>query len=110
MMRFRTLLLGSLLAAVCSPTRAQNLVEQQAPETPGALNAVRVQQPVKPAFLITPLVHRMVARRGQLLSFEYEIESNLKPTRLEISMVGMKQQENGVILPDPAAAPPSPFR
>ncbi len=106
-MRFRTLLLGSLLAAVCSPTRAQNLVEQQAPETPGALNAVRVQQPIKPAFLITPLVHRMVARRGQLLSFEYEIESNLKPTRLEISMVGMKQQENGVILPDSAAAQPS---
>ena len=94
-------------STVCDCAMAQKLMQQQAPDAPGPLNAVQVQQPVKPAFLITPLVHRITTRRGQLLSFEFEIESNLKPTRLEVSAVGMKQQENGVILPDPVAAPPS---
>ncbi|MEZ6123096.1 MAG: hypothetical protein R3C49_07985 [Planctomycetaceae bacterium] len=80
---------------------------QRIPQRPGVtadLEATRLNQPVKPAFLIQPLVHRLSGQRGQLLTFEFEIESSLEATRLEISSVGMLQQENGVILPDPAVA------
>ncbi len=96
---------GCCCISLSASVYAQNLVEQQAPEASGPLNAVRVQQAVKPAFLITPLVHCITARRGQLMTLEFE--PNLKPTRLEVSTVGMKLQENGVILPDAAAAPPN---
>lgn len=96
-----SLLLPSL--AICQDIDRSKLVPRNAPDDQTPLRSVTVQQPVKPAFLITPLVQRITARRGQLVNFEYEIESNLKPTRLEISMVGMSQQENGVILPDPNA-------
>lgn len=62
---------------------------------------VTSQQPFKPTFLIQPLVQRKESPRGRTVEFEYEIESNLKATKLEIKTVGMKQEENGVILPDP---------
>ena len=62
---------------------------------------VTSERPFKPTFLIQPLVQRKESPRGRVVEFEYEIESNLKSTRLEISTVGMKQEENGVILPDP---------
>lgn len=97
--------LATILAAIClfaAPVHAQRLIQKNAPTSaPPSLSSVPIQQPIKPAFLISPLVQRLSARRGQLLEFEFEIESNLKPTQLEISTVGMKQQENGVILPDP---------
>ena len=70
------------------------------------LEAVKVEQRVKPAFIINPLVHRLTARRGQLLNYEFDIEANARPTRLEIYPVAMLQQEHGVIMPDPAAVPP----
>lgn len=62
---------------------------------------VTSEQPFKPTFLIQPLVQRKESPRGRIVEFEYEIESNLKSTRLEIKTVGMKQEENGVILPNP---------
>lgn len=62
---------------------------------------VTSERPFKPTFLIQPLVQRKESPRGRVVEFEYEIESNLKATRLEIKTVGMKQEENGVILPDP---------
>lgn len=62
---------------------------------------VTSERPFKPTFLIQPLVQRRESPRGRVVEFEYEIESNLKSTRLEIKTVGMKQEENGVILPDP---------
>ena len=87
--------------------RAAGLPKVTAPEPPGQdLEAIKIQQQVKPAFIIKPLVHRLTARRGQSLLFEFEIEANARPTRLEISPVAMSQQETGVIMPDPAAAPP----
>lgn len=61
---------------------------------------VTSDRPFKPTFLIQPLVQRRESPRGRVVEFEYEIESNLKSTRLEIKTVGMKQEENGVILPD----------
>lgn len=62
---------------------------------------VTSERPFKPTFLIQPLVQKKESPRGRVVEFEYEIESNLKATRLEIKTVGMKQEENGVILPDP---------
>lgn len=105
------LLITSLIpaTAVAQPLRpGSGLQERRAPaELPTqALDAVRVQRQVKPAFIINPLVHRLTARRGQLLTYEFEIESNARPTRLEISPVAMLQQEHGVIMPDPDAVPP----
>lgn len=96
-------------ACLCCPLWGQSVDRSKLVPRTGTeespLRSVTVQQPVKPAFLITPLVQRITARRGQLVNFEYEIESNLRATKLEISMVGMSQQENGVILPDPNAVP-----
>ncbi len=115
-MTIRTLILT--LAIFCTAThsamaqglnerRAAGLPEVRSPKPPEQdLEAIKIQQQVKPAFIIKPLVHRLTARRGQLLSFEFEIEANARPTRLEISPVAMSQQETGVIMPDPAAAPP----
>lgn len=65
---------------------------------------VTSEQQFKPTFLIQPLVQIKESPRGRSVEFEYEIESNLKPTRLELRTIGMKQEENGVILPDPDTA------
>lgn len=93
---------------------AQDTIEVRPPvqarDRQAELQAVRVQQQVKPAFLIQPLVHRLQARRGQLVRFEFEIESNDRPSRLEIRPVAMTQQENGVIMPDESAAAPDLIR
>lgn len=88
--------------------RAADLQETRAPERPPRQNleAVTLERQVKPAFIINPLVHRLAARRGQLLDFEFKIEANARPTRLEIYPVSMVQQEHGAIMPDPAAAAP----
>ena len=108
--RLSLLLLTTWHGAAAQQIDRSRLVPRNAPADESPLRSVTVQQPVKPAFLITPLVQRITARRGQLVNFEYEIESNLKATKLEISMVGMSQQENGVILPDPNAVPTGALR
>lgn len=98
----------AVVAQDLQETRARNLSESRAAaQDSGKLKALTVQQQVKPAFIIQPLVHRLTARRGQLLTFEFEIEANARPTRLEISPVAMSQQEHGVIMPDTAAVPPN---
>ena len=90
--------------AMCSTCAAQNAENKSALRSGNGLDAVRATKPIKPAFLISPLVHQLTAQRGQLVQFEFEIESNLEATSLEISAVGMRQQENGVILPDTSKA------
>lgn len=74
------------------------------------LQAVQIQQQVKPAFLIQPLVHRLQGRKGQLLKFEFLIEARDRASRMEVRPVGMVQQENGVIMPDDKATPPDLIR
>lgn len=87
--------------------QSANLSQTTAPGVPRLdQSPVTVQEQLKPAFIIKPLVHRLSARRGQLLQFQFEIEANARPTRLEISPVAMTQQEHGVIMPDPEAIPP----
>jgi hypothetical protein len=66
----------------------------------------QVQAQVKPAFRISPMVHRFEAPRGKLLSFEFQVESLQRPTSLRIRPVALRQQENGVIMPlEDAPAP-----
>jgi len=69
-----------------------------------------LRQSVKPSFLIKPLVHRIDARRGQLLKFNFSIENNTEGVRLEIRPVAMIQRENGAILPDTENPPPEQIR
>lgn len=112
-----TFLVLSVVAFALTPVNAQdnlldsirNAPDLQKIESDGSQrrNPVRraptvsAEQPFKPTFLIQPLVQRKESPRGRTVEFEYSIESNLKATRLEIKTVGMKQEENGVILPDP---------
>ena len=107
---FATTWTDAAIAQTLSEQAASNLPElrSQSPAKTDRSNleAVKVEQRVKPAFIINPLVHRLTARRGQLLTYEFDIEANARPTRLEISPVAMVQQEHGVIMPDPAAVPP----
>lgn len=75
--------------------------QKAAPFRSNAGQTVQAEQQFKPTFLISPLVQSKEASRGRTVEFEYEIESNVRPTRLELLMVGMKQEVNGVIMPDP---------
>ncbi|MFO0975935.1 MAG: hypothetical protein U0996_06015 [Planctomycetaceae bacterium] len=84
--------------------------EKKTDPQPDDLKAVQIEQQVKPAFLITPLVHRLQARKGQLLKFEFEIEAHDRPSKLEIRPVAMTQQENGVIMPDEQTPAPGLIR
>lgn len=116
----RTLLILTIAAATTfvGQAAAQDSVERRAtglpeklaprpdPDSRKPLEAVQVEHQVKPAFIINPLVHKLVARRGQSLTFEFEIESNAKPTKLAIYPVAMRQLERGSIMPDPDAAAP----
>ncbi len=64
---------------------------------------LQLQTQVEPAFRITPMVQTFEAPRGKLIEFEFEIESLERPTSLRIKPVGLRQQENGVIMPDETA-------
>lgn len=88
----------------------QELTPDKRTERSSDLKAVQVQQQVKPAFLIQPLVHRLQGRKRQLLKFEFLIEAHDRTSRLEIRPVAMMQQENGVIMPDEKAPAPDLIR
>lgn len=64
---------------------------------------LQLQAQVEPAFRITPMVQTFEAPRGKLIEFEFEIESLERPTSLRIMPVGLRKQENGVIMPDETA-------
>jgi hypothetical protein len=68
---------------------------------------VRLQSTFEPAFRIEPLVQRFNAPRGRRLDFEFTVETVAKATSLRIRPVAMKQEDNGVIMPDEQAPPPN---
>ena len=113
-MAHRSITLLLLACLSFSTTFAQDSVEELTPDKKtdktSDLKAVQVQQQVKPAFLIQPLVHRLQGRKGQLLKFEFLIEAHDRASRLEIRPVAMMQQENGVIMPDEKAPAPDLIR
>lgn len=64
------------------------------------------EQALKPAFRIEPIVHRLTARRGQVLRFEHEITS-LTESTLAIQPIAITQRLNGVIASDANAPVPT---
>ncbi len=104
------MMVGLTTAIAQDPTVEIKPDENKDSAKPDDLRAVTVEQQVKPAFLITPLVQRLQARKGQLLKFEFEIEAHDRPSRLEIRPVAMIQQENGVIMPDEQTPAPNLIR
>ncbi|MEZ6067298.1 MAG: hypothetical protein R3B90_16700 [Planctomycetaceae bacterium] len=82
----------------------------------GAQTTVRPPQPgfrelrvdeVKPAFSVEPVVQRLRARRGQLLTFDFELTSLARTTTIEIRPVAMSQELTGAIGPDLDSPPPA---
>lgn len=98
------------LSTTFAQDSAEELTSKERIEKQLDLKAVQIQQQVKPAFLIQPLVHRLEGRKGQLLKFEFLIEAHDRASRLEIRPVAMMQQENGVIMPEEKAPAPDLIR
>ncbi len=67
---------------------------------------VTIEDQVRAAFKVEPVVHRFDGRKGQLIPFEFSITSQGEGTEVEIRPVALKQEENGVIMPDTDAPPP----
>ena len=67
----------------------------------------RTLENVRPDFHITPIVHDLEARRGQLLRFEYTVEAMGADVTLEVRPCALQQEENGVVLPDTLSPAPS---
>ncbi|MBC8115500.1 MAG: hypothetical protein H7062_14035 [Candidatus Saccharimonas sp.] len=67
---------------------------------------VTIEDQVRAAFRVEPVVHRLDGRKGQLIPFEFTITSQGDGTDVDIRPVALKQEENGVIMPDTDA--PSP--
>lgn len=68
------------------------------------------QEQIKPAFRAEPIVHRMEARRGQSIPFEFTLFSSGRPTRLLIKPIAITQRENGVISSDETVPAPAAIR
>lgn len=67
-----------------------------------AQHTERVQP--KSTYRVTPLTHDFIARSGQDLPFEFKIEALRTDVRLEAVPVGLRQEINGLILPDESVA------
>ncbi len=68
------------------------------------------QEQIRPAFRAEPIVHRMEARRGQSIPFEFTLYSSGRPTRLLIKPIAITQRENGVISSDETVPAPDAIR
>ncbi len=112
--RLVRMLLVTMFLLTVNPLIAQDVNQELVPKGKAKpdekLSAVQVQQNIKPAFLIQPLVQRIQGRKGQLLKFEFVIEAHDRDSKLEIRPVAMMQQENGVIMPDEKSPAPDLIR
>lgn len=78
-----------VLSLTCSTSQAQRKVS--------------VTQTFEPAFRIEPLVHRLNGRRGDILQFQFQVETKNKDADIEVSLVGLRQELSGQILHDASA-------
>lgn len=78
-----------ILSLTCSTSQAQRKVS--------------VTQTFEPAFRIEPLVHRLDGRRGDILKFQFRVETKNKDADIEVSLVGLRQELSGQILHDESA-------
>lgn len=93
------------------------LLAQEAAKKDATAPASKARKPAKPgevtldeqvrgAFRVEPVVHRFEGRKGQLIPFEFTITSQGEDTSVDIRPVALKQEETGVIMPDTDAVPP----
>ncbi|HBE66990.1 MAG TPA: hypothetical protein DDW52_02470, partial [Planctomycetaceae bacterium] len=68
-----------------------------------AQRQVTVTQTFEPAFRIEPLVHRLEGRRGDVLQFQFRVETKNKDADIEVGLVGLRQERSGQILHDESA-------
>ena len=54
---------------------------------PNRKEPIRLEQDVKPAFRVNPIVHHFEARRGATIPFEFELESIKRATSVKIRAV-----------------------
>ncbi len=68
-----------------------------------ANKALTVQETFEPSFQIEPLLHRITGRSGDVIPFEFTIESANRTTNVEVVPIGLRQEITGGILHDPTS-------
>ena len=68
-----------------------------------------VQDTFNPAFQIEPLVQRLSGRRGEILRFQFALQTLNRDTDIEILKVGLRQDITGQILQDERGAENNPI-
>lgn len=86
---------------------AAPLVGQESSKDNDVDAAVVDQNQIRPAFRAEPIVHRLEARRGEIIPFEFTLHSSGRPTRLLIKPIAITQRENGVIASNEAVPAPN---
>ena len=78
---------------------------QSTPAVPAQVNAG-----FSPSYTVTPIVHKLEARRGQTVAFSFEVTSELENVTATVMPILLRQDLNGVILPDLENPPPTNLR
>jgi hypothetical protein len=97
----RSCLLVCLLSPAVLAQSERPVVESTGP--------VKISRQVEYAFRVDPMVHRLEARRGETLPVNFQIIAKDLPTTVIVKTVAIRQQDNGVIMPDEEAPPPTPL-
>jgi len=71
--------------------------------------SVTVQDTFNPAFQIEPLVQRISGRRGEVLHFQFALQTLNRDTDIEILKVGLRQDITGQILQDERGGATNPI-
>jgi hypothetical protein len=66
----------------------------------GPLRSATAEAPVRAAFQITPLLQRLETAPGRIIPFSFTAQSLGAETKIHIRPIALKQQENGLVLPD----------
>ena len=103
----RTLQTCWLCVLVCLPSPPV-LAQSERPVVESS-GPARISRPVEYAFRVDPMVHRLESRRGETLPVKFQIIAKDLPTTVIVKTVAIRQQDNGVIMPDEEAPPPTPL-
>jgi hypothetical protein len=61
---------------------------------------VTIQQNFEPTFSIEPLANRVEGRAGDVVAFQFKIQSMNRPAKIEVAAIGLRQDLSGQILHD----------
>jgi hypothetical protein len=92
---------------ICLPLLLLTLV--WSPNIAKAQRQVVVQDTFNPAFQIEPLVQRISGRRGEVLHFQFTLQTINQDTDIEILKVGLRQDITGQILQDERGSENNPI-